>query len=81
MKKLFVGVLVALFGICLVKAKTVDRIIAKVNEEIVTQSELNREMAPIRKDLQTKYSGEQLEQAIQKAEKQAMDSLIEEKLL
>jgi peptidyl-prolyl cis-trans isomerase SurA len=81
MKKLFIGVLVALFGICLVKAKTVDRIIAKVNEEIVTQSELNREMAPIRKDLQTKYSGEQLEQAIQKAEKQAMDSLIEEKLI
>jgi peptidyl-prolyl cis-trans isomerase SurA len=81
MRKLFVGVLVTLFGICLVAAKTVDRIIAKVNDEIVTQSELNREMAAIRKDLQAKYSGEQLEQAIQKAEKQAMDSLIEEKLI
>ena len=81
MKKLFLGILVAVFGICLVNAKTVDRIIAKVNDEIITQSELNRAMEPVRKDLASKYSGEQLEQAIQKAEKQAMDSLIEEKLI
>lgn len=81
MKKLFVGVLVAMFGICLARAKTVDRIIAKVNDEIITQSELNRAMEPVRKELASRYSGEQLDQAIQKAEKEAMDALIEEKLI
>jgi peptidyl-prolyl cis-trans isomerase SurA len=81
MRKLFAGILVALFGGCFASAKTVDRIIAKVNDEIITQSELNREMAPIVKELASKYSGEQLDQAIQKAEKQTMDSLIEEKLI
>lgn len=62
-------------------AKTVDRIVAQVNEDIITLSELNREVAEYRKDLETKYTGQQLEQLLQKAEQQALDNLINEKLM
>ena len=62
-------------------AKTVDRIVAQVNEDIITMSELNRETAEFRKDLASKYTGQQLEQMTQKAERQALDTLISEKLM
>lgn len=81
MRRLMGGILVLLLGACVAEAKTVDRIIAKVNEEIITLSELNRELEPIRKEFAGKYSGAQLEQALQKAEKQALDALIEQKLI
>lgn len=81
MRRLMGGILVLLLGTFIAEGKTVDRILAKVNDEIVTLSELSREMAPIRKELEAKFSGAQLEQALQKAEKQALDSLIEEKLI
>jgi peptidyl-prolyl cis-trans isomerase SurA len=81
MHKLIGGILVILLAHGILAAKTMDRILVKVNDEIITLSELNREMAPIRKELQDKYSGTQLEQAIQKAEKQTLDGLIEEKLI
>ena len=70
-----------LFSLCSAEAKTVDRILVQVNDEIITLSELNREMAPFRQELAAKYSGEQLEQAIQKAEKQVLENLIQQKLL
>jgi peptidyl-prolyl cis-trans isomerase SurA len=62
-------------------AKTVDRIVAQVNDDIITLSELNRETEQYRKELETKYTGQQLEQMIQKAEQSALDTLINEKLL
>ena len=62
-------------------AKVVDRIVAQVNDDIITLSDLNREMAEVREDLATKYSGERLEEEIKKAEKDVLDALIQEKLL
>jgi peptidyl-prolyl cis-trans isomerase SurA len=64
-----------------VSAKVVDRIVAQVNDDIITLSDLNREMAEVREDLATKYSGERLEEEIKKAEKDVLDALIQEKLL
>jgi peptidyl-prolyl cis-trans isomerase SurA len=61
--------------------RTVDRILAQVNDEIITMSELNREMAQLKQELASRYSGEQLEEAIQKAEKQGLQTLIEQKLI
>jgi peptidyl-prolyl cis-trans isomerase SurA len=81
MHKLIGAILVIMLGNGILEAKTVDRILAKVNDEIITLSELNREMAPLINDLKKKYSGSQLEQAIQKAEKQTLDGLIEGKLI
>ena len=38
-------------------AKIVDRIVAQVNDYIITLSDLNREMADVRQELSSKYSG------------------------
>jgi peptidyl-prolyl cis-trans isomerase SurA len=64
-----------------IKVKTVDRILVQVNEEIITLSELNREMKSVRKELESKYSGEELEQMLQKAEKDVLENLITHKLV
>ncbi len=81
MKSLLWAIPAVLLACSSAPAKTVDRIVAQVNEDIITQSELNRETAEFRKDLASKYTGQQLEQMIQKAEQQALDSLISEKLM
>jgi peptidyl-prolyl cis-trans isomerase SurA len=73
------GVVLALAGAA--PAKIVDRIVAQVNDDIITLSDLNREVALIRQELATQYSGEQLEAAVKKAEKEALDNLIRDKLL
>jgi peptidyl-prolyl cis-trans isomerase SurA len=64
-----------------VAAKVVDRIVAQVNDDIITLSDLNREMAAVRQELTTKYSGDQLEDAVKKAEKDMLEQLIEQRLL
>ncbi len=63
------------------QTKTVDRIVAQVNDDIITLSELNRAMAEIRQELVTKYSGDQLAEEEKKAEKDVLDGLIRQKLL
>jgi peptidyl-prolyl cis-trans isomerase SurA len=70
-----------LLAVSNVQAGTVDRIVAKVNDDIITLSDLNREMAQIREDLASKYAGEQLEKEIKTAENQVLDELIRQKLL
>ncbi len=62
-------------------AKIVDRIVAQVNDDIITLSDMNREMADIRQDLATKFTGTQLEDETKKAEKEVLDQLIRQKLL
>ncbi len=62
-------------------ARIVDRILAQVNDDIITLSDLNREMAAIRQDLATKYAGQQLEDELKRAEKEVLDDLIRQKLL
>ena len=81
MKKAIVTIPAFLLCIALAQAKTVDRILVQVNEEIITLSELNREMKGVRKELESKYSGEELEQMLQKAEKSVLDDLINHKLV
>ena len=81
MKSLLWAIPAVLLACFSVPAKTVDRIVAQVNEDIITMSELNRETAEFRKDLASKYTGQQLEQMTQKAERQALDTLISEKLM
>ncbi len=81
MKKLLFVIPVILLSIGGAEAKTVDRILAQVNDDIITMSDLNQEMAPYVKELASKYSGDELEQAIQKTEKQVLDRLVQQKLL
>ncbi len=63
------------------QTKTVDRILAQVNDDIITLSDLNRAMAEVRQELTTKYSGDQLTAETKKAEKEVLDTLIRNKLL
>jgi peptidyl-prolyl cis-trans isomerase SurA len=63
------------------QAKVVDRILAQVNDDIITLSDLNREMGEIRQELAGKYTGPQLDEEIRKAEKLVLDQLIRQKLL
>lgn len=62
-------------------AKIVDRIVAQVNNDIITLSDLNREMAQVRQELAARYTGEQLEQEVKNAEKDVLEELIRQKLL
>jgi peptidyl-prolyl cis-trans isomerase SurA len=55
--------------------------VAQVNDDIITLSDLNREMAEIRQELSAKYSGPQLEEEVQKATKDVLDELLRKKLL
>jgi len=81
MKNMLWAIPAVLFALSTASSKTVDRIVAQVNDDIVTLSELNRETAQMRQELAGKYTGEQLQQMIQKAEQQALDGLIQEKLM
>jgi peptidyl-prolyl cis-trans isomerase SurA len=81
MKHLTWATLALFCGLCAAQAKTVDRILAQVNEDIITLSDLNRKISEYRAQLQTKFSGDELAQMMQKAEKQALEQLVEDKLL
>lgn len=72
---------VILFSFCAAEARIVDRILVQVNEDIITMSELYQEMAPYRQEFAAKYSGDELEQALQKTEKDVLDRMIQQKLL
>ena len=62
-------------------AKVVDRIVAQVNDDIITLSDLNRAMAELRQVLADKYAGDQLEQAIKKEQDNVLEELIRKKLI
>lgn len=81
MKKILWIVPAILMALCGAQAKTVDRILAQINDDIITMSDINQEMASVRRELAAKYSGEDLEQALQKSEKQILDTLVQKKLL
>lgn len=70
-----------LFGFLNADAKTIDRIVAQVNDDIITMSEMNRQMAPVRSSLEAKFSGQELERELEKAEKELLEGMIQEKLL
>jgi peptidyl-prolyl cis-trans isomerase SurA len=61
-------------------AKIVDRIVAQVNDDIITQSEINRELAQARQELAAKFTGEQLEAELKKEEKNILEDLIRQRL-
>jgi peptidyl-prolyl cis-trans isomerase SurA len=81
MKRLIWLIPALITGLLAAQSKTVDRIMVQVNDDIITMSEFNRRMAEVRKELETKYTGEQLEQAIQKAEKDTLEGLIRDLLI
>ncbi len=62
-------------------ANVVDRILAQVNNDIITLSDMRREMADVRRELEARYTGDQLEAEARKMEKEVLEELINQKLL
>lgn len=81
MKNLLWAMVAIMLGFSAVEGEVVDRVLAKVNDDIITLSELNRAMASYRKELAGKYAGQQLDDMIKKTEGQLLDRLIERKLI
>jgi peptidyl-prolyl cis-trans isomerase SurA len=81
MKKLLLLVPAIFIGFCFAETKIANRILVKVNDDIITQSDLSHLMASVRQELVARFKGEQLDRETKKAEKQALDMLIEDKLV
>jgi peptidyl-prolyl cis-trans isomerase SurA len=59
--------------------KIVDRIVAQVNDDIITQSEIDKAKAQIREELASQYAGEQLEMEMKRRD--VLEELIRKKLM
>jgi len=81
MKELTGAVLTVIFAMSMAGAGVVDRIVAKVNDEIITLSELRREIEPVRREIMSKVPAAQQEQALKEMEEQILNSLIEAELI
>ena len=62
-------------------ASVIDKIAAVVNEDIITESELQESMLPFIADYRVRYGEEVLEEKIHEARQDALNRLIEEKLI
>lgn len=63
------------------KDSDANRIVAVVNDEVITQSELNRALIPVYLQMQSTMGPEELSQRMGDLKKQVLDQLIEEKLM
>jgi peptidyl-prolyl cis-trans isomerase SurA len=63
------------------RRKVIERIIARVNQEIVTQRQFERERERLREQLAQEFSGPQLEEAIREQSKHLLRDLIDQALM
>jgi peptidyl-prolyl cis-trans isomerase SurA len=61
-------------------ALMIDRIIARVNDDIITLSELQEEGLPLFERLRENYTGKELEHHVQRAEREFLDQLVMKRL-
>jgi len=62
-------------------SEVVSRVVAQVNGDIITSQELDQIVRPLYAKYKSVYSGEELEKRIREARKNAIDQLIERKLI
>jgi len=62
-------------------AQVVDRIVAVVNDDVITQSELQESMLPFIADYKVRYEEKELEGKMDEVRQDALNRLIEEKLI
>lgn len=70
-----------LYGGSPASAAVIDRIVAVVNDDIITLSELQEENLPLINQIKESYGGEERRRRIQDVEKQTLDLLVEKKLM
>ncbi len=61
--------------------EVLERILAVVNDEIVTEQDLQVAMAPVLAQYRTTYAGEEYETRVREAQEEFLDKIIEEKLI
>jgi peptidyl-prolyl cis-trans isomerase SurA len=81
MKKMTLVVMAIIFTAGMATGTVVDRIVAKINDEIITLSELRRAMEPARKEIRSKVPAAQQDQALKEAEEQILNDMIESALV
>ena len=62
-------------------AEVVERILAVVNDEIVTEQDLNIVMAPVVAQYRTTYTGKEYEDRVKEARQEFLNKVIEDKLI
>jgi peptidyl-prolyl cis-trans isomerase SurA len=86
-KKIIIGIAYVFFCSAIAlpeacySAEVIDRIVAVVNEDIITKSELEESMIPFIADYRLRYGDEIMEEKIDEARQDALNRLIEEKLI
>jgi peptidyl-prolyl cis-trans isomerase SurA len=81
-KILTIAVLAATFvGPQVRAAHVLERIIARVNSEIITQRQFEREKAKLREDLAQQFSGAELEAKVNEESKDLLEHLIDQSLM
>ncbi|MFC1576619.1 peptidylprolyl isomerase [Candidatus Omnitrophota bacterium] len=81
-KYFFIIVVLILLGRALAaEAAVVDKIVVVVNDEIITQGEIDRMLFPIYHQYKTRYSGQELNRKVDQARISLLDRLISDKLL
>jgi peptidyl-prolyl cis-trans isomerase SurA len=76
------GVLAAMFAAPAVRAAhVVERIIARVNSEIITQRQYDREKAQLRDELSQQYTGAELDARLNDESKNLLRNLIDQSLM
>ncbi len=66
---------------CCAEEQLVDRVVAVVNQEVITQSELDALFAPVRAQFQETYQGQELNDKLIEARKKLLNQLIEDHLV
>ena len=62
-------------------ARVIDKILVAVNDEIITQSDVNKILAPMYEQLRSVYSGRELEEKMAATRHNVLNKLIDTKLL
>ncbi|HNX67964.1 MAG TPA: peptidyl-prolyl cis-trans isomerase [Candidatus Omnitrophota bacterium] len=84
MKKLLLAIFI--FGSCLPSShaadrELLDRVVAVVNDEVITQAELDNFLRPVYEQYNKEYSGEELMKIVQEARQKILNQMIEDKLV
>ena len=63
------------------RAESIDRVVAVVNDEVITLSELNNEAAPLFEKIRLEYPADQVAETIAEAREKVLDELVEQELI
>ena len=83
MKRIIIFSLALIFSLSTlsIHAEVVDRIIVIVNDEIITQGEVDKILVSVYQKFKVQYSGEELNAKIDEARTNLLETLISDRLL